>query len=181
VARKVPHLTGGKEEAVMVAEETNNLPSAAPDWRSRCGSQSANLLAWFNAIADRLRFTKVCCGDWSRVCTKAATWGQGSTAVLLDPPYDTDGHDDVYGDLSRGVSSAVRNWAIENGDNPLLRIALCGYDTEHAMPSSWEAVAWKATGGYGNQSGNRNAERETIWFSPHCLKPTKERTLFDEE
>lgn len=170
VARKVPHLTGGKGD---VNEES---PSAASDGRPRSGSQSANLLVWFNALADRLRFTKICCGDWSRVCTKASTYGQGLTAVLLDPPYDTDGHDDVYGDMSRGISSTVREWAIENGSNKLMRIALCGYEGEHAMPDDWDCVEWKAAGGYGNQSGNENAKRERIWFSPNCLKP--QRGLF---
>jgi hypothetical protein len=75
------------------------------------------------------------------------------------------------------LSAAVRLWAVENGDNPLLRIALCGYVEEHvaAMPSSWECVAWKAQGGYGSQAGDRgneNGKRERIWFSPHCLKAT---------
>jgi hypothetical protein len=137
--------------------------------------QGDNLLAWITALSDRLRFTKVCCGDWSRVLTKAATYGQGLTGVLLDPPYDAgDSHDDVYGELSRGVSGKVREWAIANGTNPLLRIALCGYEGEHEMPADWECVAWKAAGGYGNQSGNENNKRERIWFSPACLKPQPE-------
>ena len=70
------------------------------------------------------------------------------------------------------VSKDVAAWAIANGDNPLMRIALCGYEGEHVMPSSWECVPWKATGGYGGQSkdhDNPNAKRERIWFSPHCL------------
>jgi len=148
VARQVPHLTGGKGS----------------------GSQSENLLEWFHALSDRLRFTKVCCGDWKRVLTPAATFGQVITAVFLDPPYDTTDHDDVYQDGCRGISTEVRKWALDNGNNPLLRIALCGYEGEHDIPDSWECVAWKATGGYGNQSGNQNAKRERIWFSPYCLK-----------
>ncbi len=78
------------------------------------------------------------------------------------------------------VSQDVAKWAIENGDNPLMRIALCGYEGEHDMPSSWECVAWKAAGGYGGQSkdhDNPNAKRERIWFSPHCLGATQ-RSLF---
>lgn len=62
--------------------------------------------------------------------------------------------------------------------NPLLRIALCGYEGEHDMPESWECVEWKARGGYGSQgtgTGRDNASRERIYFSPHCLKPM---TLF---
>jgi DNA adenine methylase len=177
VARQVPHLTGGK------GEFDRTSASSAPDRRSRCRSESSarrsreqtqNLQEWFQALAARLRFTKVCCGDWSRVLTKASTYGQGLTGVLLDPPYDTDGHDDVYGELSRGVSGAVREWAITNGPNPLLRIALCGYEGEHQMPDDWSVIEWKATGGFGNQSGNENAKRERIWFSPHCANPEPE-------
>ncbi len=146
-----------------------------PGGKGACREQGEALQAWFGSIAARLRFTKVCCGDWSRVLTKASTYGQGLTGVLLDPPYDAgDTHDDVYGDLSRGVSAKVREWAIANGDNPLLRIVLCGYEGEHEMPPGWECVAWKAAGGYGNQSGNQNAKRERIWCSPACVKPEAE-------
>jgi hypothetical protein len=38
------------------------------------------------------------------------------------------------------------------------------------MPTTWECVVWKANGGYGNVSGNRNKHAERIWFSPHCLR-----------
>jgi len=129
--------------------------------------QGDALQAWFAAIADRLRFTKVCCGGWERVLTKAATFGQGLTGVLLDPPYEADGdsHDDVYGEMSRGVSGAVREWALANGNNPDLRIALCGYEGEHPMPAEWECVAWKAAGGYASAAGNSdNSKRERIWL-----------------
>lgn len=71
------------------------------------------------------------------------------------------------------ISKSVRDWAITHGDDPLIRIALCGYEGEHQMPDSWECVAWKALGGYGSQgngNGRANATRERIWFSPHCLR-----------
>lgn len=100
------------------------------------------------------------------------------TAILLDPPYDTDGHDDVYGEMSRGVSSQVFDWAMANGDNPLLRIALCGYEGEHSMPDTWDCLAWKAMGGYAAAAGNtENSTRERIWFSPHCLQ-ANQKELF---
>lgn len=147
--------------------------------KDRALAQLDNLLAWFGALQGRLRFVKVCCGDWSRVVTKAATWGQGLTGVFLDPPYDPDLCDSVYGDLhGKNVSAAVREWAIANGGNPLLRIALCGYVGEHEMPGDWSCVAWKASGGYAAAAGNHeNAKKERIWFSPHCLE-AEQRTLF---
>lgn len=183
VARQVPRLTGGKGDwGVNVLSLRKSAPSSPPDGRSRSGAQSQNLIDWFCALSDRLRFTKIICGDWSRCLTKAATYGQGITAVLLDPPYDTDGHDDVYGEMSRGVSGKVRKWALENGDNPLLRIALCGYEGEHEMPPEWACVAWKASGGYAGAAGKmENSKRERIWFSPACLKSNIiQDSLFEE-
>ena len=73
------------------------------------------------------------------------------------------------------ISADVRAWAIEHGDDPKMRIALCGYEGEHAMPESWEACVGKTGGGHGyggqDRGGYRNKGRERIWFSPHCLKP----------
>ena len=86
--------------------------------------------------------------------------------------------DTVYAQDSMFLAHEVREWAIRNGDNPLLRIALCGYEGEHEMPASWACVAWKANGGYGNQSGStrgrENATKERIWLSPHCLPAASE-------
>ena len=98
------------------------------------------------------------------------------TAVFLDPPYaDTAGRADrLYSHDSLTVAHAVRAWAVRHGGDPGLRIALCGYEGEHAMPDSWECVPWKAAGGYGAQAsgkGRANAARERIWFSPQCLRP----------
>ena len=137
------------------------------------GESRTRLYDIFAALSERLRHVRVTCGDWSRICTPAVTYRHGLTAVLLDPPYE--GHEHVYGSAS--VSADVRAWAIENGERPDMRIALCGYEGEHDMPATWECVAWKAKGGYGNQrreGENENARRERIWFSPHCLKPGRD-------
>jgi len=127
-----------------------------------------------NVLAERMRRVRVCCGDWKRILGPSPTTAIGTTAVFLDPPYAAD-RGTVYNEESFDVAHDVRIWAIENGENPELRIALCGYDGEHEMPASWECVAWKANGGYGNQSGQTrgraNAKKERVWFSPHCLNP----------
>ena len=152
------------------------------------GNQQANdqenndLYAWMNALCRRLRRVRVCCGDWTRVTGESVTTKHGMTAILLDPPYaDTAKRtSNVYAEDSATVAHDVRQWAIANGDNPLLRIALCGYESEHAMPSSWECVAWKSSGGYGSQAnklGRANSSRERIWFSPACLKPETQGTF----
>ena len=141
---------------------------------------SISILAYMHQLADRLRRVRVCCGDWQRICGPSVTFKHGITGVFLDPPYaDTAGRDaTIYAEESLTVAHDVRRWAIENGDNPLLRIALCGYEGEHEMPESWECVAWRASGGYGSQGNNaarENKHRERIWFSPFCRR---ENSLF---
>ena len=139
-----------------------------------------------HALATRLRRVRVACGDWTRVVGSSVTTSMQNregmlTAVFLDPPY-TDGNVE-YAAGGRGVSDDVREWAIANGDNPLLRIALCGYEGEHVMPQSWRCLPWKAKGGYANQwvGENVNSRRERVWFSPHCLGEGSQLGLFGAE
>jgi len=149
-----------------------------------------DLREYFDLLASRLRRVRVCCGDWSRVCGPTPTVIQGVTGVLLDPPYadEADRKSDLYAVDSLTVAHAVREWAIEQGNDPLMRIALCGYEGEHEMPPDWECVHWKARGGYGSQgdgkstNGRDNAKKERIWFSPHCLKVDRlvQRSLLGE-
>jgi hypothetical protein len=147
-----------------------------------CGERG--LLAWMQALSERLRRVRVCCGDWKRVCG-----GNSGDAlhhffvsgepcgVFLDPPYAAlAGRDEsVYRCEDLQVAHAVRDWAIGHGDDPRLRIALAGYEGEHDMPASWECVKWKAHGGMGalangDSRGKENRFRERLWFSPHCLR-----------
>ena len=68
-------------------------------------------------------------------------------------------------------------WALDNGENPKLRIVLCGYHGEHDMPSGWRVLKWKAPGGYGSQGQDRgrdNCSLERLWLSPHCLPVEEE-------
>lgn len=139
-------------------------------------SQHKDLYAYFEQIARRLRHVKVVCQDWSSVLAPCHVAGwHGLTGVFLDPPYLlTAGRaKGCYAEDGGEVAHAVREWAIANGDNPQVRIALCGFDTEHVMPASWDCVAWDTAGGYTYLHGKSkpNAGRERIWFSPHCVKP----------
>ena len=128
---------------------------------------------YFRELSGRLRDVRICQGEWGRVLGDSVTIKHGLTGIFLDPPYGADEHSVEYS-ASSDVAPQVREWAIANGDNPELRIALCGYEGEHEMPDTWECVAWKARGGYGSQSdgrGRENCARERIWFSPACLRP----------
>jgi DNA adenine methylase len=131
---------------------------------------------WIRALAARIRRVRVCCGDWSRILGDSPTVCIGTTAVFLDPPYGERASTDarlLYAEDSLSVAAMVRAWALEHGDDPRLRIALCGYEGEHVMPATWSCFAWKAAGGYSKAGvdGRRLADRERIWFSPHCLAP----------
>lgn len=108
---------------------------------------------------------------------------QGLTAVFLDPPYSQEHRDAELYAVETPVAGEVREWCLANGDNPKMRIALCGYAGEghEALEAAgWNVLAWKAKGGYGSQGkntdGRENAARERIWFSPHCV--AKEAGLF---
>ena len=96
--------------------------------------------------------------------------------MFLDPPYsEAAGRDEsIYSEEDLHVAQVVRKWAVEWGEHPLMRIALCGYAGEHTMPEDWECVPWKTRGGYANRGAGKdikNATRERIWFSPNCLNP----------
>ena len=135
-------------------------------------ARTRNIHDHMQVISRRLRTVRVICGDWSRTVS-SITERMGITGILLDPPYLHSVNRDrrLYQEESATVADHVRKWAIDNQNHPLLRIALCGYEGEHAMPSAWECVEWKAGGmdRIGDGNGADNVARERIWFSPHCL------------
>jgi DNA adenine methylase len=177
--RKLPNIAAGGQRGVL--RPSQQLPQLSGDGSGAGrGVQrfipEGGLELWLWQLSRRLGRVRVCCGDWRRILTAAPTTHIGTTAVFLDPPYAADDRDGVYAEESRDVAHDARLWAIENGRNPDLRIALCGYESpDYAMPPEWKAVAWKANGGFANQGndnrGRANALRETIWFSPACLEP----------
>lgn len=134
-----------------------------------------DLAAYFAELSARLRKVRVCCGDWSRVCGPSVTTKHGVTGVFLDPPYADSAKrtEKLYRKDCQQVAHEVREWAVANSEDPLMRIALCGYVGEHTMPEDWECVPWKSAGGFSsqNKSENGNCRKERIWFSPNCLKP----------
>ena len=139
------------------------------DYGRGVNRQLVNIIDWFERLSDRLNRVRVCCGDWSRVCGPTPTFKLGTTAIFLDPPYGAEANRDsnIYAKDSLEVAEDVRDWAINNGNNKNMRIALCGYDGEHTMPDDWACIKWKEKGGYA-KNDNNNASRERIWFSPHC-------------
>ncbi len=86
---QLPALAGSTNSAGSYANYGKGVHGAAN--RSR-------ILPMFQALHDRLRYTRVVCGDFSRVLTDSVTWRHGTTAILLDPEYP-DGAD-VYAETS---------------------------------------------------------------------------------
>lgn len=126
------------------------------------------LLDWMEALAERLRFTRIICGDWRRALTPATTTSHGLTGVSFDPTYDlqaTGRSSRLYRKDDPGMSSDARAWCIEHGEDPLLRIVLCGKGEEHdkLLGHGWTKHVW------------RERDGETLWASPHCVAPRGEQ------
>jgi hypothetical protein len=146
-------------------------------------AREMDLSAWFEALRERLRRVRVVCGDWSRVTSPTVTTLNGVTGVFLDPPYAMEERDRCYSTDSETAAAECARWALERGTDPLLRIALCGYEGagDDLLAAGWTEYTWRPHGGYaylGQGRGRVNKNRERIWFSPHCLR---QGTLFDPE
>jgi DNA adenine methylase len=186
IHRKKPHLSSSSMGIFSKRASDTHLPGLNDNASDVHAGRTSPLMQYFEMLGARLRRVRVCCGDWTRVLGPAVTISNAMTGIFLDPPYNLrivtseSNTDPIYNDHDNNLSAAVRQWAIENGDNPLLRIALCGYEEEHVghMPATWDCVWWKANGGYGNISTNQNRFKERIWFSPHCLRP--QENLFQD-
>jgi site-specific DNA-adenine methylase len=136
------------------------------------------VLDWFKTLQERTRRVRVCSGDWQRIMTPSVTYNNKGlspkdiTGVFLDPPYSKKGRDTVY-KSDNDVYNDVCKWAIDNQDNDRMRIIVCGYSDDYEFPDTWKKYSWSANGGLanlGNNRGKMNAKKETIYFSPSCLK-----------
>jgi len=164
VNKKRPHISHGEQGVNAIARGANKQTPYP-------------LIEYFNTLSERLRFVRVCCGDWSRVVTKGALDYGKSVGIFLDPPYKQDLRDGgLYNEDADNLSAQVRKWCIENSNNPRYRIALCGYEGEHneLEELGWKKVEGKAIRAYGNSKNKNspNAEnryKERIWFNPNCI------------
>jgi hypothetical protein len=210
-SQKRPAISG-KAEGDEGPYYGQGVHAGSPAALGTCAARRAWLLDWFGRLRDRLRCVRVCCGSWRRVCdSESVTTRLGLTGLFLDPPYALSlkrlaawkAHlrgegpepsqvreggsraDGLYAtdgaDVDRLVAE-VHAYCLERGDNPKMRIALCGYEGEHneLERRGWEKVYWAAAGGYGNRSagGKANARKERIWLSPYALRE-KQASLFD--
>jgi DNA adenine methylase len=166
VNRKMPHVGNAGQGVNRKMPHVRNAGKEHP--------HRDHLIGYMQSLAARLRYVRVCCGDWRRVLTPSVTFRHGLTGIVLDPPYGEGEVDYSAGGNRTSIADDVKAWAIANGDNPGLRIALCGYDGQHEMPETWREAAWVAAGGYSSTAaqhtqGKANRKRERVWFSPHCV------------
>ena len=161
IRAKIPYLSGGASTGVGYGRGVH-----------KGDARREGLVGWMRALADRLRYVRVICGDFERILTPAVTTSHGLTGVILDPPYAQDMRTkNIYAHEDANAAKRAAAWARDHGDDPLLRIVLCGLEGEHNMPG-WRCVAWKGHGGYGLQGtgrGRKNRDRERLWLSPGCL------------
>jgi site-specific DNA-adenine methylase len=138
------------------------------------------IYTWFAALHDRLRDVRVTCGDWSRVVKDSVTVRHGLTGVFLDPPYFKGAMDYAAGGVGTNLPSEVRAWCAVNGDNPKLRIVICGHAGEHdaLLAKGWTERKWTARKGYATtDEAVANSASETIWCSPHCIAEVNAATM----
>jgi len=129
---------------------------------------------WFDNVSNRVRRIEVLCGDWKRCLTKATIGiptNFNNAGIFLDPPYGI-GNGVSYDDKTGNIAKEAWEWAIENGNNPRLRIVVAGYDDGRELPKGWTIIERSEKGGYGarNDNDNENHKLERLWCSPYCQR-----------
>lgn len=166
VRRKLPHL-GDRGTGV-----NKQLPHLGNRGTGVTESRTEFITQWLRELQDRMRHVRVACGDWKRlVASSSVTTKHGVTGVFLDPPYTEGAYQYGTGDVSLGVAGEVNTWCVENGNNPDLRIILCGVGEEHdnLLEFGWRKETWKANKGYSlTAEAQEKRKQEAIWISPHC-------------
>jgi site-specific DNA-adenine methylase len=172
INRKLPHLgnagRGINRKLPHLGDAGKGINRASGDM-----TRSDFIRDWMQSLADRLRETRVTCGDWSRVVKDSVTTRHGLTGLFLDPPYTKGAMNYAAGGVGTELPLEVQAWCAANGDNTLLRIALCGHAGEHdaLLDAGWFIGTWTARKGYASSAeAVQNSKDETVWFSPHCIR-----------
>lgn len=169
--RQLPHLSAGQginRQLPHLGDAGRGINRSTGD-----GTRADFIRGWMQSLADRLRETRVTCGDWSRVVKDSVTTRHGLTGLFLDPPYTKGAMNYAAGGVGTELPMQVQAWCADNGVNPLLRIALCGHAGEHdaLLDADWFIGTWKARKGYAaSAEALQNSKDETVWFSPHCIR-----------
>ena len=177
INRQLPHLSKGQginRKLPHLGDAGRGINCKLPhlgDAGKGIHPRSAFIREWMHKLADRLRHVRVACGDWTRVVTDSVTVRHGITGLFLDPPYTKGAMNYAAGGVGGDLASDVRRWCAENGENPVLRIVLCGHAGEHdaLLDMGWGIRNWTARKGYALSSeAIKNSASETLWCSPAC-------------
>jgi len=175
-SRKLPHLgdagRGINRKLPHLGNAGQGINRQLPHLSAGRGDRRAFIHDWFAQLHERLRDVRVACGDWTRVVKDSVTTRHGLTGVFLDPPYTNGAMDYSAGGVGTDLPLQVQAWCAENGDNPLLRIVICGHAGEHdaLLDHGWHLRTWTARKGYAlTDEAVANSASETLWCSPHCI------------
>lgn len=169
VGKKLPALSSSKTAAGGIWRRDTRLGVTATDDLFEPGLAIRDRM---RVLAERLRTVRVTCGDWTECLSPAVTVGNGITGIVLDPPYTTGEHAvtyaaDAHQAKGRDIADEVRHFAIQNGKEPGVKVALCGYESDkHPMPEDWYVQDWIALGGF---SSTAKVERKAIEFDPKTV------------
>jgi DNA adenine methylase len=159
---KIPHVSN----AGMGVQATGKIPHVSDAGRAFWTTGGLTADAWLRKLAARLERVRVIHGDWTRCLNNH--YGGDDTAIFFDPPYE-----DFEG-LYHAASGAqdVAAWCRENAH---LRIALCGHRGDYEM-DGWTLVEWDRK--RLTYSSDKTKMEEAIWFSPACIDPARQVSLF---
>lgn len=185
--RQLPHLSAGRginRQLPHLGDAGQGINRKLPHLSAGRGSEhprTAFIRGWMRDLFERLKNVRVTCGDWGRVVKNSVTTRHGMTAVFLDPPYTKGAMDYGAGGMGLGIADDVRAWCLANGDDPALRIVLCGHAGEHdeLLQHGWHIRTWVARKGYAaSDEAVQNSKDETLWCSPHCVPEVVALDLF---
>mgnify|MGYP001617908276 CR=1 FL=1 len=166
---QIPHIAHAGKGVHAIGQ----IPHVSNTGSGVSKSYNTNIYKWFSELSERLRYVRVVCGDWTRVCGGNWQDNLGDVGIFFDPPYGIEDRDKkIYHHDSTDIAKEVLAWCVERGKINSYRIVLAGYDEYEILAEHrWTKKSWIAGGGYSNLGeGNENRKRETLWLSPHCLK-----------
>lgn len=163
----IPHLSDGGMGVHSLLGQRPHLSNIKKGVQE---SYNVNIYAWFRKLSERLRYVRVVCGDWTRVCGGNWQDNMGVVGMFFDPPYGVkDRCTSLYHHDSTTIANDVLSWVRERGQRESYRIVLAGYEEyQSLLDEGWTFHHWKAVRGYSNGK-NKNRFRETLYFSPHCV------------
>ena len=164
INRQLPHLSNGRGI-------NRQLPHLGDAGRGSEHPRTTFIREWMLALHSRMKDVRVTCGDWGRVVKDSVTTRHGLTAIFLDPPYTQGALQYAAGGIGTDLPIQVQAWCADNGQDPALRIVLCGHAGEHdaLLQHGWHTRTWKARKGYAKtDEAVQNSKDETLWCSPHC-------------